>query len=724
MGLAICVLLGAAACGTLEVGIERTTVPGNPPQETPPPTVWLTPTPHMDTWVAYSNPVFGIPLEHPITWQAVEGYGTPELGETRFAGVNGFFHISAINAESLDTAAESEAGHHLQPYGSRPIIENTQVQGQEARLILPSVDQPEGLANQAALIVRYPEPVTISDSTYQFLVLWGDMSHIRTIAQTIRFESGSTPTDTLAPPLVWVNLPPGLIYTTATGLWLVETDEQPLQVYNDLQAVLSPDGARLISYDTNRQDAWLIDRDSGEIASLTDSADRQECCFRWWSARSDMVLFSSTPTGSDYDPYNAGYLSAIDLDGQNYRILDTEHSTGPGQFAPSPDGTTIAYGGGSVGWLYRWGTGPEQFDPASYGLAGYGEVQIANPAWSPDGRRLAWILKSDIAVGGGYRAGVVIFDLESRTAQVLHQYEAQGIGWPSAPAWSPDGEWLAMGDGSPGQNAGLWVVRADGQQERHLGLGGNPVWSPDGNWLAFQSVSQNGPIEYLLANSETWQTQPLGIEYVNFGMLVDWITLNTPAAAVEAPPTPTPPVPDQAVIVPTPLPPSPTATPSPTCEYEWFLESPPAECSGEPPIYSLTVAQHFEHGLLLWREQPDYYGSQIYAFFEDGEWPQWNPNNDGWQEGWPESDPSIIPPAGLYQPVRGFGKFWREAFFLGSGSARERLGWALEAEYSLGELPMQCSFDESGPTSCFVVGPHGVIYQIYLPNNIWAVWPQ
>lgn len=43
---------------------------------------------------------------------------------------------------------------------------------------------------------------------------------------------------------------------------------------------------------------------------------------------------------------------------------------------------------------------------------------------------------------------------------------------------------------------------------------------------------------------------------------------------------------------------------------------------------------------------------------------------------------AIVPPAGLYQPVHGFGRFWREAFFNPAGAARDRLGRG--REYALG----------------------------------------
>ena len=91
-----------------------------------------------------------------------------------------------MDADSIDLAAAHEAEHKLQPYGSNPIIETLQIQGQEARLILPSDDQYPGMQNQAALIVRYPFVASLVWSP-RYFVLYADWPHIRTIAETLRF---------------------------------------------------------------------------------------------------------------------------------------------------------------------------------------------------------------------------------------------------------------------------------------------------------------------------------------------------------------------------------------------------------------------------------------------------------------------------------------------------------------------------------------------------------
>lgn len=110
------------------------------------------------------------------------------------------------------------------------------------------------------------------------------------------------------------------------------------------------------------------------------------------------------------------------------------------------------------------------------------------------------------------------------------------------------------------------------------------------------------------------------------------------------------------------------------CQHDYFFE--PAEdyilpCPQEAPQTSVAAEQYFENGRMLWIESLD----QVIVFYEDGRAPNWYSFEDRWEEGDPETDPSIIPPPNRYQPVRGFNKVWLE-----QPGVRERLGWGVAPE--------------------------------------------
>jgi hypothetical protein len=78
--------------------------------------------------------------------------------------------------------------------------------------------------------------------------------------------------------------------------------------------------------------------------------------------------------------------------------------------------------------------------------------------------------------------------------------------------------------------------------------------------------------------------------------------------------------------------------------------------------------QAFGGGDMIWLEG----NSTIYVLYANGRYESYA---DDFQEGDPESDPSITPPEGLLQPVRGFGLVWRTY-----PAVRDGLGWALAPE--------------------------------------------
>jgi Tol biopolymer transport system component len=109
------------------------------------------------------------------------------------------------------------------------------------------------------------------------------------------------------------------------------------------------------------------------------------------------------------------------------------------------------------------------------------------PTWSPDGRQIAFAREDALYVvpSSGGRARRLGRALAGRVAGA---------------AWSHDGRSIAFDfrpDGSSSQE--IWVVGADGRRPRRVtnlrGLSGYPSWSPDDRRLAFHSNVQGGHFE-------------------------------------------------------------------------------------------------------------------------------------------------------------------------------------------------------------------------------------
>jgi len=94
-------------------------------------------------------------------------------------------------------------------------------------------------------------------------------------------------------------------------------------------------------------------------------------------------------------------------------------------------------------------------------------------------------------------------------------------------------------------------------------------------------------------------------------------------------------------------------------------------CAVEAGVGTLVAFQPFESGAMFWRQDE----RRIYVLQGNGTWIGYE---DTWVEGQPEADPSLVPPEGLYQPIHGFGKVWREQL----GGPAAQIGWATQPEYA------------------------------------------
>lgn len=114
---------------------------------------------------------------------------------------------------------------------------------------------------------------------------------------------------------------------------------------------------------------------------------------------------------------------------------------------------------------------------------------IMSPAWSPDGRSLAYVSFEE------KNSAVYIQDIQSGVRQKV----ASNRGINSAPGWSPDGSRLALTlskDGNPEIYIFHIASKTLSRITENAAIDTEPVWSGDGKMLAFTSDRGGNPQIY------------------------------------------------------------------------------------------------------------------------------------------------------------------------------------------------------------------------------------
>lgn len=300
---------------------------------------------------------------------------------------------------------------------------------------------------------------------------------------------------------------------SAFALAQTPTIDQSLSAKQPGSVEISPDG-RFVAYtvlganwDDNSFDEqiWIASTAGGDRFQLT--GGKKSSTSPRWSPDSKKLAFKSERDGKS----QIYLISPTGGEG----IALTSEEDGVGDFAWSPDGAHIAFasaGGDSkarkarkekygefeiVGGDYSMNrlwvvTVNSENKPKAELLTKADNLSVADFAWSPDSKRIAFTATRDPDLGSRFTSEIYLIGLEDRMVKKL----TDGKGPNSGPAWSPDGREIAYTTSNGAEfyyyaNTRIASIPADGGSPRILtaNFDEDPrgvTWKPTGIYFTAQ----------------------------------------------------------------------------------------------------------------------------------------------------------------------------------------------------------------------------------------------
>ena len=271
----------------------------------------------------------------------------------------------------------------------------------------------------------------------------------------------------------------------------------------------APTGLRLAFVGDNLHSLFVLDPGAPEPTLVAWTGTSGLLAGSWvqdpsWSPDGKRIAYAHTVSRGF--ALTTGQVRVLTLKGRRDRAIVSLHGAGiPQHVTWSPDGRRIAfvlftpnYAVGVATWTAigsRWDLYVVNVDGTDLRLlAPLHPSGVGPPSWSPDGKKLAFATDSD-GISTVHTVTVDGLPLTTRISPIgMVAY---------SPAWSPNGgriAFLAKPLTSTTWPADLWVADSDGSDGRRLGADAwdPPTWSPDSrriafsDWTGIRVVAANG----------------------------------------------------------------------------------------------------------------------------------------------------------------------------------------------------------------------------------------
>lgn len=234
--------------------------------------------------------------------------------------------------------------------------------------------------------------------------------------------------------------------------------------------------------------------DGTGLTQLTHSiASRRSAFGPSWSPDGSRIAFF----GTGVEDVN-GDLYVMDVDGDSIHRLTMGMSPGPPAWSPSGDLIAFCFSEEADDWgsIYTLSVDEAGLIRNSADLTRltWGHDASGDPAWSPDGTRIAFT--QWVSIDPGDTPIEMHYAIWVMNADGSNVVQLTQLGpWVESPAWSPDGAQIAFTCKQPDNNYEVCIMDADGSNRRQLTFPlepkpyrrmNHPTWSPDGQFIAFE----------------------------------------------------------------------------------------------------------------------------------------------------------------------------------------------------------------------------------------------